>query len=75
MAETEFGINVEKFTLNKDSCDLVNLEEEVALFEILEVNLIDATLGVRIDNCKFRSFGINGGKSGGIGKVIINPEQ
>ena len=74
-AETEFGINVEKFTLNKDSSGPGKFRGGSGIVRDIRVNLIDATLGVRIDNCKFPAFGINGGKSGGIGKVIINPDS
>ena len=33
----------------------------------------DAQLGLRLDNCKFPAFGVNGGMSGRAGKVIVNP--
>ncbi len=74
-SETEFGINIERFGLNMDSGGPGRYRGGCGIYRDIRVHLEDATLGVRIDNCKFPAFGISGGKSGGSGKIIVNPDS
>ena len=33
----------------------------------------EAELAIRLDNCKYPAFGVNGGHSGRAGRVVVNP--
>ena len=73
-AEMEFGVEIESFSFHKDSGGPGQFRGGCGIVRDVRVLLDEMTLGIRIDNCKYPAFGVNGGLSGGEGKVIINPD-
>ena len=72
-AEMEFGIEIESFSFHKDSGGPGQYRGGCGIVRDVRVLLDEMSLGIRIDNCKYPAFGVNGGLSGGEGKV--SPES
>ena len=74
-AEMEFGVQIEGFGIHVDSGGPGRYRGGCGTVRDVRVLSDEATLGVRLDNCRYPAFGVNGGKSGRPGKVIVNPGQ
>jgi len=72
-AEMEFGARIEAFRVHTDSGGPGQHRGGCGIIRDVRVLADEATLGVRLDNCKHPAFGVNGGMSGGTGRVIVNP--
>ncbi len=72
-AEMEFGARIEAFRVHRDSGGPGYHRGGCGIIRDVRVLADEATLGVRLDNCKYPAFGVNGGMSGGTGCVIVNP--
>ena len=73
-AEMEFGVELEAFRIHADSGGPGRWRGGCGIIRDVRVLADDATLGVRLDNCKFPAFGVAGGQSGRPGRIIINPD-
>ena len=73
-AEMEFGVEIEAFRIHADSGGPGRWRGGCGIIRDVRVLADDATLGVRLDNCKFPAFGVAGGQSGRPGRIIINPD-
>ena len=63
-AEMEFGVEIEAFRIHADSGGPGRWRGGCGIIRDVRVLADDATLGVRLDNCKFPAFGVAGGQSG-----------
>ena len=72
-AEMEFGMRLEAFSVHLDSGGPGRWRGGCGIVRDVRVLVDEATLGVRMDNCRFPSFGVNGGMSGSGGAFILNP--
>ncbi|MEO1457882.1 MAG: hydantoinase B/oxoprolinase family protein [Pseudomonadota bacterium] len=73
-AEMEFGIEIEAFSIHRDSGGPGRHRGGCGIVRDVRVLSDTATLGLRIDNCRHPAFGVNGGMSGRAGRVIVNPD-
>jgi len=73
-AELEFGIEVEAFRIHADSGGPGRWRGGCGIMRDVRVLADDATLGLRLDNCKHPAFGVNGGQAGAPGLVVVNPD-
>ena len=71
--ETEFGAQIEAFRIHTDSGGPGFHRGGCGIIRDIRVLAEEATLGLRLDNCKYPAYGVKGGKSGSPGKVIVNP--
>ena len=71
--ETEFGAQIEAFRIHTDSGGPGFHRGGCGIIRDIRVLAEEATLGLRLDNCKFPAYGVKGGKSGSPGKIIVNP--
>ena len=72
-AEMEFGARIEAFRIHTDSGGPGRYRGGCGIVRDVRVLADEAVLGVRLDNCKYPAFGVNGGMSGRTGRVIVNP--
>ncbi|MCR9073212.1 MAG: hydantoinase B/oxoprolinase family protein [Alphaproteobacteria bacterium] len=72
-AEMEFGIRIEGFRIHRDSGGPGRYRGGCGIVRDVRVLADEADLGIRLDNCKFPAFGVNGGLSGRSGRVVVNP--
>lgn len=72
-AEMEFGIRIEAFGVHLDSGGPGRWRGGCGIVRDVRVLVDEATLGVRMDNCRYPAFGVNGGMSGSGGGFILNP--
>ncbi|MEL6234005.1 MAG: hydantoinase B/oxoprolinase family protein [Pseudomonadota bacterium] len=72
-ADMEFGLEIEAFGLNRDSGGPGRFRGGCGITRDIRVLSDSATLGIRIDNCRYPAFGVNGGMAGGAGRVTVNP--
>jgi N-methylhydantoinase B len=72
-AEMEFGIRIESFGVHLDSGGPGRWRGGCGIVRDVRVLVDEATLGVRMDNCRYPAFGVNGGMSGSGGAFILNP--
>ena len=72
-AEMEFGIEIEAFGIHADSGGAGRYRGGCGIVRDVRVLSDQATLGIRLDNCRQPAFGVNGGRSGRPGRVIVNP--
>ena len=73
-AEMEFGVDIERFGLHTDSGGPGRYRGGCGIIRDVRIGLEEATLGVRMDNCRFPAFGVNGGHVGRPGRIIVNPD-
>ncbi len=69
----EFGIRIESFGVHLDSGGPGRWRGGCGIVRDVRVLVDEATLGVRMDNCRYPAFGVNGGMSGSGGGFILNP--
>jgi N-methylhydantoinase B len=72
-AEMEFGIRIEAFAMHVDSGGPGRWRGGCGIVRDVRILVDDAVLGVRMDNCRYPAFGVNGGMSGRGGSFIVNP--
>ncbi|MGI9476080.1 MAG: hydantoinase B/oxoprolinase family protein [Hyphomicrobiaceae bacterium] len=72
-AEMEFGIEIEQFGLHKDSGGPGRYRGGCGIVRDIRIGLDEAVLGVRMDNCRYPAFGVNGGRAGRAGSIVVNP--
>ena len=73
-AEIEFGVEIEAFRIHADSGGPGRWRGGCGIIRDVRVLSDAATLGLRLDNCKHPAFGVNGGQSGRLGSVVVNPD-
>ena len=73
-AELEFGVEIEAFSIHRDSGGAGRWRGGCGIVRDIRVLSDQADLGLRIDNCRQPAFGVNGGRSGRAGCVIVNPD-
>jgi N-methylhydantoinase B len=71
--EIEFGVRIEAFGIHRDSGGAGLHRGGCGTIRDVRILIDGTTLGVRMDNCKYPAFGVNGGKSGATGAFIVNP--
>lgn len=71
--EMEFGVRVEAFGIHRDSGGAGLHRGGCGTIRDIRILIDGATLGVRMDNCRYPAFGVNGGTSGATGGFIVNP--
>jgi N-methylhydantoinase B len=72
-AEMEFGVEIERFGVHCDSGGPGRWRGGCGIVRDVRVLSDEAVLGIRLDNCRQPAFGVNGGRSGQPGRVIVNP--
>ncbi len=72
-AEMEFGVRIEAFRIHTDSGGPGRYRGGCGIVRDVRVLADEAELGIRLDNCRFPAFGVNGALSGRAGRVIVNP--
>ncbi|MGI9332621.1 MAG: hydantoinase B/oxoprolinase family protein, partial [Gammaproteobacteria bacterium] len=72
-AEMEFGVRIEAFRIHTDSGGPGRYRGGCGIVRDVRVLADEATLGMRLDNCKYPAFGVNGGRCGRAGSVLVNP--
>ena len=74
-AEMEFGVQIEAFRMHQDSGGPGRYRGGCGIVRDVRVLAGSATLGLRMDNCRYPAFGVNGGMSGRAGRVTVNPDS
>ena len=74
-AEMEFGVEIEAFRIHRDSGGAGRWRGGCGIVRDVRVLSDEAVIGMRIDNCRQPAFGVNGGRSGRPGRVIVNPDR
>ena len=72
-AEMEFGVEIEAFSIHRDSGGAGRWRGGCGIVRDVRVLSDSASFGIRLDNCRQPAFGVNGGRSGRPGRVIVNP--
>ena len=72
-AEMEFGVEIEAFGIHLDSGGAGRYRGGCGIVRDVRVLSDEASLGIRLDNCRQPAFGVNGGLNGQPGRVIVNP--
>lgn len=72
-AEMEFGVEIEAFGIHRDSGGAGRYRGGCGIVRDVRVLSDEATLGIRLDNCRQPAFGVSGGLSGQPGRVVVNP--
>ncbi len=73
-AEMEFGVEIEAFRIHVDSGGSGRWRGGCGIVRDVRVLADEATLGLRLDNCKHPAFGVAGGRAGSAGRITINPD-
>lgn len=71
--EMEFGVRIEAFGLHRDSGGAGFHRGGCGTVRDVRILQDGMTLGVRMDNCTYPAFGVNGGTCGATGAFILNP--
>ena len=72
-AEMELGIRIERFGIHVDSGGAGRWRGGCGIVRDVRILHDEAMLGVRMDNCRYPAFGVNGGKCGAAGTFVVNP--
>ncbi|NQW11229.1 MAG: hydantoinase B/oxoprolinase family protein [Alphaproteobacteria bacterium] len=72
-AEMEFGVRIEAFRVHTDSGGPGRYRGGCGIVRDVRVLADEADLGIRLDNCRYPAFGVNGGLAGRGGRVVVNP--
>ena len=73
-AEMEFGVEIEAFRIHVDSGGPGRWRGGCGIVRDVRVLTDEATLGLRLDNCKHPAFGVAGGRAGSPGRITVNPD-
>ncbi len=71
--EMEFGVRIEAFGIHRDSGGAGLHRGGCGTIRDVRILHDGMTLGVRMDNCRYPAFGVNGGTCGTIGAFLVNP--
>ncbi len=72
-AEMEFGVEIEAFSIHRDLGGPGHWRGGAGIVRDVRILADQAILGLRMDNCKYPAFGVNGGRSGLPGRIVVNP--
>ena len=72
-AEIEFGVRIEAFRIHTDSGGPGRWRGGCGTVRDVRVLAGEAEIALRMDNCKFPAFGVNGGFAGRGGRIVLNP--
>ena len=73
-AEMEFGVRVEGYAIHTDSGGPGLRRGGCGIIRDLRVIGDEAVIGVRMDNIRWPAWGVKGGMSGGVGRIVVNPD-
>lgn len=71
--EMEFGVRIEAFGIRTDSGGAGRHRGGCGTIRDVRILVDGTTLGVRMDNCRYPAFGVNGGTCGATGAFTVNP--
>ena len=71
--EGEFPLRIERYAVRPDSGGPGALRGGCGVIRDVRL-LVDCTLSARMDNVRFPCFGLNGGRAGQPGRIVINPD-
>lgn len=71
--EGEFPLRIERYAIRPDSGGPGAHRGGCGVTRDVRV-LVDCTLSTRMDNARFPCFGLNGGRAGQPGRILINPD-
>ncbi len=72
--EGEFPLRIERYAIRPDSGGPGLHRGGCGVVRDVRV-LVDCTLSTRMDNARFPCFGLNGGRAGQPGRIVINPDS
>ena len=72
--EGEFPLRIERYAIRPDSGGPGALRGGCGVARDVRL-LVDCTLSARMDNVRFPCFGLNGGRAGEPGRIVINPDS
>ena len=72
-AELEFGVQIEAFRIHADSGGPGRWRGGCGTIRDVRILAEEAEIALRMDNCKFPAFGVNGGLAGRGGRILLNP--
>ena len=72
--EGEFPLRIERYAVRPDSGGPGALRGGCGVERDVRL-LVDCTLSARMDNVRFPCFGLNGGRAGEPGRIVINPDS
>ena len=72
-AELEFGVRIEAFRIHADSGGPGRWRGGCGTVRDVRILTGEAEIALRMDNCKFPAFGVNGGRAGRGGRIVLNP--
>ena len=72
-AELEFGVRIEAFRIHADSGGPGRWRGGCGTIRDVRILAEEAEIALRMDNCKFPAFGVNGGLAGRGGRILLNP--
>jgi N-methylhydantoinase B len=72
-AEMEFGVRVERYGLHVDSGGPGRFRGGAGIVRDIRVIADEAVIGLRMDNVRHPTWGVNGGQGGRSGRILINP--
>ena len=72
-AELEFGVRIEAFRIHSDSGGPGRWRGGCGTVRDVRILAEEAEIALRMDNCKFPAFGVNGGHAGRGGRIVLNP--
>jgi N-methylhydantoinase B len=71
--ETDFPLRIEQYTIRPDSGGPGLYRGGCGIIRDVRVLCDTAELGTRMENTKFPPYGVNGGRAGRPGKILLNP--
>ena len=72
-AELEFGVRIEAFRIHANSGGPGRWRGGCGTIRDVRILAEEAEIALRMDNCKFPAFGVNGGLAGRGGRILLNP--
>ena len=72
-AELEFGVRIEAFRIHADSGGPGRWRGGCGTVRDVRILAEEAEIALRMDNCRFPAFGVNGGHAGRSGRIVLNP--
>ena len=72
-AELEFGVRIEAFRIHADSGGPGRWRGGCGTVRDVRILAEEAEIALRMDNCRFPAFGVNGGLAGRGGRILLNP--
>jgi N-methylhydantoinase B len=72
-AEMEFGLRVEGYRIHEDSGGAGRYRGGCGIVRDIRILTDEATLGLRVENCRFPAWGMAGGLGAQPARVLVNP--